>query len=74
MGEGNVLSESAISARSALNHPNTIYTISPRTVKNAILEGHQGGAHHSISMVIFLGLILLNLGMAMNNTPSLNFA
>ena len=32
------------------------------------------GAHHSISMAIFLGLILLNLGMAMNNIPSLNVA
>ena len=33
-----------------------------------------GGFYHSISMAIFLGLILLNLGMAMNNTPSLTFA
>ncbi len=32
------------------------------------------GAHHSISMSIFLGLILLNLGMAMNNIPSLTLA
>ena len=40
-----------------------------RTEK-ALMEG----AHHSISMSIFLGLILLNLGMAMNNIPSLTVA